>query len=67
MQTAAESAKEATAVESVDMDLDKEAVAEESKNSDFVRPATENMWDNIKVDNDDDVPAILRRRNKHKE
>jgi cell division protein FtsZ len=63
-QTAAESSKEAVAVESVDMDLDREAAVEESRSSDFVQPATENMWDSIKVDNDDDVPAILRRRKK---
>jgi len=63
-------AKEKETVESVDMDLNKEAVAEESKSSDFVEPPTGNMWDNInnnKSDDDDDMPAILRRRKKNKE
>jgi len=49
------------------VDSDKESTIEEDKDSDFVQPAAENMWDSIKVDNDDDVPAILRRRKKDKE
>ena len=51
------------------MDLDKEAAEEDNKNSDFVQPAAGNMWDNIKAndDNDDDMPAILRRRKKNKD
>lgn len=62
----AEPAKEES-VETVDMDLNKDAVDEESKSADFVQPSTGNMWDNIKSsDEDDDVPAILRRRKKNK-
>jgi len=60
-----EPVKATTVVESVDMNLDSEAAAEESKSSDFVQPASTNMWDSIKTDNDDDVPAILRRRKKN--
>jgi cell division protein FtsZ len=63
-----ESKKETEVVESVDMDLDREARLEESKSSDFVQPATGNMWDNIRTDNDDDdMPAILRRRKKNRD
>jgi cell division protein FtsZ len=58
---------EAAAVESVDMNLDSDSAIEDDKNSDFVQQSTSNMWDNIKTSNDDDdVPAILRRR-KNKE
>ena len=62
---------EVAAVESVDMDLNREQTIEDDKSSDFVQPATGNMWDNIKTDNssndDDDVPAILRRRKKNQD
>ena len=61
--------KEAKVVESVDMDLNREQTVEDNRSSDFVQPATGNMWDNIKTDSgdDDDVPAILRRRKKNKD
>ncbi|MCL1839914.1 cell division protein FtsZ [Candidatus Saccharibacteria bacterium] len=64
-----ESRRETATVESVDMDLNRDAEMEDNKSSDFVQPATGNMWDNIKADNDDDddVPAILRRRKKNKD
>jgi cell division protein FtsZ len=48
-----------------EMDLKAEEKEEDGKSSDFVQPASGNMWDNIKTeDEDDDVPAILRRRKK---
>lgn len=60
-----------TPEESVDMNLNETAMNEDNKSADFVRPASGNMWDNIKSPSeeaeDDDVPAILRRRKKNKE
>lgn len=55
--------------EPVDMNLDEVSTREDNKSADFVQPATSNMWDSIKTsgEEDDDVPAILRRRKKNKE
>ena len=43
--------------------------SDEPKNNDFVSPNTTNIWENINtpVDDDSDIPAILRRRKKNRE
>lgn len=49
---------------------EEEAIKPESKASDFTDATTVNMWDNIKTEadgDDNDIPAILRRRKKNKD
>ena len=72
-----EEAKETSAPVSTDTELDhneapvrEDDMQPESKPADFADATTVNMWDSIRTDsvnNDNEIPAILRRRKKNKD